>query len=100
MDVEKTMQFILEVQASTDIRLEKLAERTAALEAAQAVQAHHLNQFAELTATWAQRVEGRMDRLDANVSETTESVKALTENMNALIKVVDGLVRRDDGRAN
>ena len=111
MDVEKTMQFILDVQAATAVKLDQLAERTAANEAVLAAQIaenkQYLSQFSNLMMTWVERhdrrmdqLTERMDQLTEKVDRTSEKVDQTTENMNALVKVVDGLIRRDNGRTH
>ena len=111
MDVEKTMQFILDAQAATSVQLDRLTEIVAGNHASQAArnaelstqiaaQKDHLDQFSNLMMTWVERHDKRMDQLAERQNRTDEKVAQTTENLNALIKVVDGLVRRDNGNVH
>ncbi len=122
MDVEGTMQFLLEQQAGLSVRLEQLTARVEQLTEShellarsQLQQQEALGQvigvvqdlaiahqqlaegterrFGELADALRQTNE-RVQTLTERVQTLTERVQTLTENMNALIRVVDGLVRR------
>lgn len=93
MDVEKTIQFILDTQARLEAVAGQHDERIARLEASVAT-------VTDLVARLAQaeiRLVERMDQLTARVDQLAGS-QALTltdQRLNTLIQVVDELVRHN-----
>lgn len=101
MDIEKTMQFILEQQAQTGVRLDQVTVRLDQLTAAHQRLAEDQLELARLQS----QQQGMIGSLVTIVGElaqtqkrTDQRVNDLTENMKGLIKVVDDLVRRDGRR--
>ncbi len=102
MDVEKTVQFILDQQAAFASGLEQLREN-------QATFASGLEQLREQQATFATEVrqnylglvevqtrqQTMINQLIGTVGQLTEKVQDIADKLDALIKVVDDLVRRD-----
>jgi hypothetical protein len=115
MDVEKTMQFILDVQASQAVSIARQQEAVARQEAAIARQeaaiARH-DELSEKNDETFDRIGQRMlelilfmedykrtqlehrDELDELSRTTDRKFQETTEKLNALIQVVDGLVHR------
>ena len=102
MDIEKTMQFILEVQARLEASVQGHDERLARLEAAAQ---EHEERFAKLESSMATvtdlvgRVAEAEIRLTERMATGYQELRALhadTEyKLNALIDTVDKLVRRN-----
>jgi chromosome segregation ATPase len=109
MDIEKTMQFILEVQARLEASAQAHDERLARLEAS--AQGHDerlaklessvvrlessVSTVTDLVGRLAQAEIRLTERMDAGFQELRE-LQANTEyKLNALIEAVDKLVRRD-----
>lgn len=106
MDVEKTIEFILEqqaqFQAQVATRMQQQAEAQTALEAnqnrlaqLQLRQQEMIGNLATVVGGLAEHVGGLTERVDRlfEAQERTEN------NLNALIKVVDDLVRRNGKRS-
>ncbi len=106
MDVEKTIEFLLQNQAQSqarfDARMDKLSEAIA----------QHSTQIAENTRQIAENAShiaqlvGITENLARNQIDLNGSFRALREaqrqteeSLNALIKTVDDVVRRDGGLA-
>ena len=112
MDVEKTMQFILEQQTHFGAGLQQMREAEAAAHAAleaeqkrlsetQSTQQEILGGVIRVVAQLATGQQGLVEaqkRTEERVQELSARVQDVTDNMNALIKVVDDLVRRDGQR--
>ena len=94
MDVEKTMQFILETQARLEASAAGHAERLARLEAAMA---QHEGRLAKLE-TYIATVTDLVGRLAQAEIHMVERMNDTDERLNALIDVVDKLIRRDGAR--
>jgi chromosome segregation ATPase len=96
MDVEKTIEFLLQSQADltekqqqTEINISRLIE--AQYNTEQNVAA--LSQALAETDRRLDSVAARLDQLAERQSVTEASLQTQTENLNALIKVVDDFVR-------
>jgi predicted nucleic acid-binding Zn-ribbon protein len=102
MDIEKTMQFILEVQARLEASAQAHDERLARLEAS--AQGHE-DRVAKLESSVATVTDlvGRLaqaeirlaERMDAGFQQLREVQTSTEYKLNALIDTVDKLVRRD-----
>ncbi len=113
MDVEKTMQFILEQQAQFWAGLQQTREANDAGHAAFQSEQRRLGQHqSQLVETQARQqvmlndlisVVGQLpahqktfaEQTAAAQQRTEEKLQDVTNNLNALIKIVDDLVRRD-----
>ncbi len=107
MDVEKTIQFIVEQQARYDARfdtgMQKLQEMDAALgrridETSRQIQALTAAQFKQLETVnllvnRVARQEHRTDQFDQRMEQLASAQQRTEDNLNSLITVVDGLVR-------
>ena len=112
MDVEKTMEFILEHLAQASVRLDQITARLDQVTA-------NVNKLAEVQVLRAQVLDQHEDRLNRiteilrelaesqqrTEKELRESIQAREEagrhtdaRLNALIKVVDDMIRRDGRR--
>ena len=110
MDVEKTIEFLLENQARFQIELDQLRELTGQIARQQLT---HTDQFAgfrqEMSAILLALAQAQKDaaaRTAAFEQETRaweqrhrERMDGIDERLNALIQIVDGVIRRDsDGK--
>ena len=102
MDIEKTMQFILDVQARLEASAQQHDDRLARLE----VLAHgHEERFAKLESSVAAAADlvGRLaqaeirlvERMDAGFQQIREVQSNTEYKLNALIDTVDKLARRN-----
>ena len=98
MDIEKTMEFILAVQARLEASAQDHHERLAKHDEQIAKLESSIASLTDLVGRLAQaeiRLVERMDRMTAGFQELRE-LQANTEyKLNALIVTVDKLVRRD-----
>lgn len=109
MDIEKTMEFILNVQAKVEAlgqqnaqriaELQVLAkgheERIAKLESSVATVTDLVGRLAQTETRLAERMNGLAERTEVGFRELRQ-IQADTEyKLNALIETVDKLVRRD-----
>ncbi len=91
MDIEKTMQFILETQAKHEVTIQQILQ----------TQAQHEQRFSTLVdvcmslTTNLQRLGEETDR---RFRETDERFRETDAKLNALIDTVDKLVRRNGSR--
>lgn len=100
MDVQKTMEFILEQQAAATVMITRLTE-------AQYNTEQNVNRLDEtmtelgaslnLLAGFQARADARLDRLEEVVEETSQGLRHLGAKVDALVAVVDSLVRRPNG---
>lgn len=93
MDIERTLEFIVQHQARFAVELDQLKDRhkelsdsVDALKVVVQSQQVHISQIISLTETLAR-----------SQTALTESQRHTDERLNALIKVVDDLVRRNGG---
>jgi hypothetical protein len=101
MDVEKTMQFILEQQARFSSDIDVLREQSAAQNKEMREQeARFIREMQELKQAQLRQLEV-VNRLVDVTAEQGQHIQHLTQaqqrtenSLNALIQVVDGLVRR------
>ena len=113
MDIEKTIQFILEQQAHSPAQQQQfLEEFREGLRTVTGV-VHHVAQLQarqqEQIGSQQQQIGGltqivgklaeRQSHTDEVVAQVAEALRHTDERLNALIKVVDDLVRRDGSRA-
>jgi archaellum component FlaC len=102
MDIEKTMEFILSVQARLEAsvqdhheRIAKHDEQIAKLESSIASLTDLVGRLAQAEIRLAERTERMMEGMTAGFQEIRE-LQANTEyKLNALIDTVEKLVRRD-----
>ncbi len=91
MEIEKTVEFILGVQARLEASVEKHDEQIAKLESSVATLTDLVGRLAQAEIHLAER----MERMTVGFQELRE-LQANTEyKLNALIDTVDKLVRRD-----
>jgi ABC-type transporter Mla subunit MlaD len=91
MDIEKTMQFILDTQARLEATSSQHDERLAKLETSLTTVSDSLNTVTDLVGRLAQaeiRLVERMDRLAESQAQTDQ-------RLDILVDVVDKLVRRN-----
>ena len=88
MDIEKTMEFILGVQARLEVSAQQHEERFAKLESSVAA-------LTDLVGRLAQAEIRLVQRMEAGFQEITEIQARGEYKLNALIDTVDKLVRRD-----
>jgi len=116
MDLEKSMQFVLEQQAQFWATLQKLGEAHMVLEADQKRLAADQKRLAENQLELARMQSQQQEmiggvvmavgelvqaqkRTEQRVQELAEAQQRTDQNLNALIKVVDDVIRRGrDGR--
>ncbi len=109
MDIEKTMEFILNTQAKIEAMGQQNAERIAEL---QALAKGHEERLAKLESSMgtvtdlvgrlaqaeiqlAERVDGLTERMEVGFRELKEIQAGTEYKLNALIETVDKLVRRN-----
>jgi uncharacterized coiled-coil protein SlyX len=102
MDIEKTMQFILETQARLEASAAGHDERIAKLETSLTTVTNYLGELAQAEVRLSQRVDGltaRMDgmaeRMEAGFQELRRLHADTEYKLNSLIDTVDKLVRRN-----
>ena len=105
MDVEKTMQFILEMQAQHAIAIQKLDEQMARHEARFAQHDGRLTRLEASVATVTDlvgrlaqaeiRLVERMDRLAQEMERLGKSQAHTDRRLDALIDIVDKLIQRN-----
>jgi chromosome segregation ATPase len=102
MDIEKTMQFILETQAKLEVSAQGHEARMARLESSMATVTDLVGRLAQAEIRLVERMDGLAGRVDG-LAERMEAgfkelrgIQAETEyKLNALIDAVDKLVRRN-----
>ena len=98
MDVEKTIQFILNTEARTDARLERLSADIQGLTATQAQLGENLVKLVDLVHQIAQENWQAHERYDEAHTENQEFHREVGERFNALIKMMDEWIRRQGHR--
>ncbi len=91
MDVEKTMQFILETQAHLEAVAAQHDERLSRLEASVATVTDLVGRLAQAEI----RLVERMDRLAQEMERLGKSQTHADQRLDALIDIVDKLTRRN-----
>ena len=101
MDVERTMEFILEQQAKFWAGLQEMREQQAAMQKEQAAWRQDHAELRSLVVRLAEHQLGLAQHFDQFQQETRAALLTLAETqqhtderLNALIAVVDGVVRR------
>jgi len=101
MDVERTMEFILEQQAKFWAGLQEMKEQQAAMQKAQAAVQKDQADLRSVVMRLAEHQLGLAQHFDQFQQETRAALVAVAEaqrhtdeRLNALITVVDGVVRR------
>ena len=95
MDIEKTMEFILSVQARLEASAQGHEERLKKLESSVATVTDLVGRVAQAEIRLVERMEGMGQRMEAGFKEL-RSLHADTEyKLNALIAAVDKLVGRN-----
>jgi uncharacterized coiled-coil protein SlyX len=106
MDVEKTMEFILSVQARLESSVQQHEERLAKLESSMATATDLIGRLAQAETHLTQRVADLADHMDsgfrelretqaAGFKELREAQTATDYKLNALIDTVDKIVRKN-----
>jgi len=105
MNVEKTMQFILDMQAQLTASAQKHDERLSRLESVAAQHDERLTRLEASVATVTDlvgrlaqaeiRLVERMDRLAQEMERLGESQAYTDQRLNALIDIVDKLIQRN-----
>ena len=106
MDIEKTMEFILSVQARLeasaqkhDEQIAKHDEQIARLESSVATLTDLVGRLAQAEIRLAERMDGTLERMMERMTAGFQEIKEIQANteykLNALIDTVDKLVRRD-----
>ena len=112
MDLEKTMEFIVENLAHTSARLGEVSVKLNKLAEVQVLQAQvldshedRLNRITDVLGQIAEMQRATEEELKAFAQETREAIQEreeagrhTDERLNALIKIVDDLIRRDGRR--
>lgn len=103
MDVEKTMQFILEMQAKHEIAIQQSNERVARIERLIETNTTRIGQLVDVSLSLAHHGE----QTDRSIAEIKELMKHIAEvqaqtdyKLNALIDTVDKIVRRNGGHSS
>lgn len=102
MDVEKTMQFMLEMQAKHETWLQRHEEAFTRIDAALEAGAARATQLESSVATLTDLV-GRVaqaeihlvERMDSGFQELRDAQAASEDKLNALIETVDRIIRRN-----
>jgi type II secretory pathway predicted ATPase ExeA len=101
MDVEKTIEFILDTQAKTETILQSLAGRMdqadVRMTKAEARMDHfdrRMRFYIKVGARHIAKIHEAQDRNDAGLEKLRLRLDEVTEKLDALITVVDGVVRR------
>ena len=98
MDVEKTVQFILEMQAQHAIAIQKLDEQMASHEGRMAALETSVTTVTDLVGRLAHaeiRLVERMEQLAGQMGDLGESQAHTDQRLNAMIDIVDKLIRRN-----
>jgi hypothetical protein len=95
MDIEKTMQFILEVQARLEASAQGHEERIAKLESSMATVTDLVGRLAQAEIRLAERTDGLAERMQAGFEELRGIQAETGYKLNALIDTVDKIVRRN-----
>lgn len=98
MDVEKTIEFILEQQAQLVVRVQQLGEAQANLAAGMMRQEEIVNQVILVVGQLAaaeRNTQQQLQELVAAQRRTDEKLQGVAENLNALIQVIQKLIHRD-----
>jgi hypothetical protein len=95
MDIEKTMEFILSVQARLEASVQQHDERIAELKASVATVTDLVGRLAQTEIRLVERIEAATGAMTTGFQEL-RGLHANTESkLNALIDTVDKLVRRN-----
>ncbi|MGH9327217.1 MAG: hypothetical protein ACRD2B_11125 [Terriglobia bacterium] len=100
MDIERTMQFILETQAKLEARDQIHEERLARIEGLVEANATRIGQLVDVSLSLAHAIEetnSSVKELRDGFNELREIQAAGEYKLNALIDTVDKLVRRNGG---
>jgi len=92
MDIEKTMQFILDTQARLETSVGEHNERLAKIEASVATLADLVGRLAQAEL----RLVEKMDRLAESHADLANSQTHTDQRLDALIAIVDRLVPRNE----
>lgn len=91
MDVEKTIQFILDMQAKHEVWLQRHQEAIARIDAAIEANAGRIGQLVDVSMSLANNLQTLGEETDRRFRETDYK-------LNALIDTVDKLVKRNGNR--
>ena len=95
MDIQKTMDFILELQAKTAITLDRLTEAQYNSEQRIARNEEAIEALIESQ----ERTDAKLDRLGDYIKEVSTGLDHLKERVDALVLVVDSIVQRPPASA-
>jgi outer membrane murein-binding lipoprotein Lpp len=98
MDVEKTIQFILDTEARTDARLERLSADFQGLTVAQAQLAENMAKLTDLVHQIAQENWQAHERYDGAHTEYLKFQREVGGRFDALIKMMDEWIRQQGHR--
>ena len=91
MDVERTMEFILESQAAFAANLARLEQKQEQLEGI----VGRVVGICETLTSAQVRFQNNLEQLTSSVRVLAEKQSSTDERLNALIRIVDDVVRRD-----
>ena len=101
MDIQKTMEFILEQHAATSARLERVSEAQDRLQASQdrlqkVVEAHEedLATHTEWMTSLSQALQDLAGQMKHGFSAVAEAQKHTDENLNILVRTVQDILPR------
>lgn len=95
MDIEKTIQFILDMQAKHEAALQRTDERIKTLVDVSLSLAHNLETLSQETDRRFRETDQRFRETDERFRETEQRFRETDFKLNALIETVDKLVRRN-----
>jgi septal ring factor EnvC (AmiA/AmiB activator) len=95
MDVEGTIQFILQSQAQMEANVGRHEEMMAALTKAQERTETTVNKVSAAILDLTEVMRRMKTETDERFRQLAEDQQQTRENVNALVRTVDGLIRRD-----
>lgn len=95
MDVEKTMQFILEMQAKHEVAIQQADERFASLREQTEERFRGMVDVTMSLARHGEETNRRINETDRLIRELRDSQAHTDYKLNALIETVDKLVKRN-----
>ena len=95
MDVEKTMEFILNAQARLEASAQQHEERIARLESSMATATDLIGRLAQAETRLAEHMQDLRETQAAGFKELREVQAATEYKLNALIDTVDKIVRKN-----
>lgn len=96
MDIQRTMQFILEQQAQHAVEIQQLRERDAALSSKMETLTGSILKVVEVQT----RQQDMIASLITGMSQLVDDQRETRQDINMLVKIVDQLVRRNGGQSS